>query len=317
MNYKRFIEIKQTAFSTILLSIMLLTSSVVGASTVTWTNSSGGSWNAGTNWSSGKAPVPVDDVVIDLIGAYTITVGADVTISSLTMDAGVLMLNTGTFVIDPSDMVLIPEGCFSMGDRFGDGYSWELPVHRVCLISFSIDKYEVTQKAYQAAIDSNPSYFKGDNLPVESVTWTEADSYCTAVGKRLPTEAEWEYAASGAQEEKYAGTSIDADIGNYAWYSVNSNSTTHLVGQKLPNGFGTYDMSGNVWEWVSDWFDPEYYSVSPVDNPQGPAYSLYLSRVLRGGSWYLSASYSRASFRGSNVPSGRYGDGGFRCARTK
>ncbi|MBI5641100.1 MAG: SUMF1/EgtB/PvdO family nonheme iron enzyme [Nitrospirae bacterium] len=219
-------------------------------------------------------------------------------------------------------MGAVPGGCFQMGDIFGVGSGDELPVHQVCLSSFSIDRYEVTQSEYQAVTGTNPSYFTscGGNCPVEQVSWTQADAYCRAVGKRLPTEAEWEYAArSGGQNQKYAGTSSDAELGNYAWYWENSgcetnsvNCTSRPVGQKLPNGLGLYDMSGNVWEWVADWYD--VYPSSAQNNPQGP--STESTRGIRGGCWGNDPGYLRASLRGRGSPDNWNDDLGFRCART-
>ncbi|MBI5641495.1 MAG: SUMF1/EgtB/PvdO family nonheme iron enzyme [Nitrospirae bacterium] len=211
-------------------------------------------------------------------------------------------------------MVSVSGGCFQMGDTFGVGYGEELPVHEVCLSSFSIDRYEVTQTEYLTVMGTNPSYFTtcGGNCPVEQVTWTQADVYCKSVDKRLPTEAEWEYSArSGGQNQKYAGTSDDADIVNYAWYDANSVGT-HPVGRKLPNGLGLYDMSGNVYEWVADWYDA--YSGNFQNNPQGP--SAGTGRVNRGGSWGGYSHYLRTSNRGWGYPEGRNLGLGFRCART-
>jgi formylglycine-generating enzyme required for sulfatase activity len=259
-----------------------------------------------------------EDVFVDLSGTYIISVDADVTISTLTMGTGTstLMLNTGTFMIATSDMVLAAN-CFQMGDTFAEGYPDELPPHLVCLNSFAIDTHEVTQKAYQTAMGTNPSSFSGDNLPVEQVTWSEAGSYCQSVGKRLPTEAEWEYAArSGGQSQRYAGTSDLGILPNYAWYWDNSGLTSHLVGQKLANALGLYDLSGNVAEWVSDLYDSAYYDGSPQNNPQGPASNLYGFRVYRGGSWDHGAPFARASIRNSSNPDWRFYYLGFRCART-
>ena len=168
---------------------------------------------------------------------------------------------------------------------------------------FYMDKTEVTQEAYQKAVVRNPSYFKGcPTCPVEQVTWDEADAYCKKVGKRLPTEQEWEYSAtSGGKEEIYAGTSNESELGNYAWYDKNAGGKTHPVGGKRPNGLGLYDMSGNVWEWTDSWYD---------DSKR--------YRVLRGGSWSGFPSYLRASNRGGLTPDGRSSDdgaGGFRCAQ--
>jgi formylglycine-generating enzyme required for sulfatase activity len=137
---------------------------------------------------------------------------------------------------------------------------------------------------------NNPSHFKGASLPVETITWDEATAYCKAVEMRLPTEAEWEYAARGGNPAARYGP-----LGAVAWYSSNSGRTTHEVAQKQPNGYGLYDILGNVWEWAADWFDETYYPSSPLNDPQGPSDGTH--RTLRGGSWSSSASSARASYR--------------------
>jgi formylglycine-generating enzyme required for sulfatase activity len=196
--------------------------------------------------------------------------------------------------------------------------------HEVCVDDFYIGKYEVTQAQWSAIRGNNPSYSSncGDNCPVEQVSWNDIQEFIRELSQqtgktyRLPTEAEWEYAAqSGGKSEKYAGTSSEAELGDYAWYDKNSGSKTHPVGQKKPNGLGIYDMTGNVWEWCSDWYDESYYKNSPKDNPQGPSNGS--ARVLRGGSWYGYAWTTQASYRNSVLPYGRYGYLGFRLARTR
>ena len=165
---------------------------------------------------------------------------------------------------------------------------------------FFMDKTEVTQEAYQRIIGNNPSEFKGcSTCPVENVNWNEADAYCKKVGKRLPTEQEWEYAAtSGGKGETYAGTSDESSVGDYAWFKDNSDKKTHPVGEKKPNGLGLYDMSGNVWEWTDSWYDGS---------------KKY--RVLRGGSWYGGASGLRAAYRFYTTPVLRIDINGFRCSQ--
>jgi formylglycine-generating enzyme required for sulfatase activity len=230
----------------------------------------------------------------------------------------------GATITDPiTGMVLvtIPGGTFTMGDTFGDGYGDEKPTHQVTVSSFSIGKYEVTQGQWQAVMGSNPSYFSscGSTCPVENVSWNDIQTFITKLNQqsgkkyRLPTEAEWEYAArSGAQDQKYSGTNDVNVLGNYAWYWDNSNSTTHLVGQKQANSFGLYDMSGNVWEWVNDWYSSTYYTSAAQTNPTGPTTGSY--RVFRGGSWYFDAYFVRASSRGSGGPDARSYIIGFRVA---
>jgi formylglycine-generating enzyme required for sulfatase activity len=165
---------------------------------------------------------------------------------------------------------------------------------------FWIEKYLVTQEAYERVTGQSPSYFKNcPACPVETVNWDEATSYCSKVGKSLPKEEDWEYAAtSGGKSETYAGTSTESELGDYAWYDKNSGNKTHPVGEKKPNGLGLYDMSGNVWEWTDSWWN-----------------SSQKYRVLRGGSWGGSAGRLRAASRNGGAPVRRYLTFGFRCAQ--
>jgi serine/threonine protein kinase/formylglycine-generating enzyme required for sulfatase activity len=217
------------------------------------------------------------------------------------------------------EMVLVKGGTFDMGDTFNEGYPDEKPVHSVTVSDFYIGKTEVTQKQWVAIMGSNPSYFIGDNRPVESVTWNDVQEFIrklnarTGGNFRLPTEAEWEYAARGGNKSrgyKYSGSN---NVDEVAWYDGNSNDRTHPVGTKKPNELGIYDMSGNVWEWCADWYDKAYYSNSPYENPTGPASSQV--RVLRGGSWYHFGYYLRCSYRYGVYPIDRYSVIGFRLVR--
>lgn len=182
------------------------------------------------------------------------------------------------------EFVTVPGGCFQMGDTFGDGDFDDKPVHEVCVDGFSIGKYEVTQGQWRKVMGSNPSEFqRGDNYPVEQVSWDDAQEFIKKLNQqsgrryRLPTEAEWEYAArSGGKQEKYAGGD---DVDAVAWYNLISDKSTHPVGQKQPNGLGIYDMSGNVEEWVQDYY--HFYDSERQSNPGGP--SSGHSRVTRGG----------------------------------
>ena len=219
--------------------------------------------------------------------------------------------------------VWVRGGCYMMGDTFNykDAAKNEQPVHEVCLDGFYMGKYEVTQGEWTEIMGSNPSEFFGERNPVEQVSWDDAQSFIAKLnarsGKRyrLPTEAEWEFAArSGGKKELWAGTSNEKELTNYAWYNVNSGNTTHPVGQKRPNGLGLYDMSGNVWEWCSDWYSNSGYDDDAIKdkprNPQGP--STGSGRVLRGGSWRDSAGSTRASDRRINSLGARRNYLGFR-----
>jgi formylglycine-generating enzyme required for sulfatase activity len=163
----------------------------------------------------------------------------------------------------------------------------------------------VTQEAYQRVTGTNPSHFKGPKLPVETVRWNEAQGYCAAVGMRLPTEAEWEYAARASDATARYGA-----IGDVAWYSGNSGGKTHDVGQKQANAFGLFDMLGNVWEWVADGYGT--YQAGNATDPQVPSSGQY--RALRGGSWYYGPRGVRASVRSRGGPEDRNGLIGFRGA---
>ncbi len=185
-------------------------------------------------------------------------------------------------------MVAVEGGPFMMG---GGIHEFEKPVHRVELNSFSICQTEVTQELWEAVMGSNPSNFKGLNmkLPVENVSWNDCQSFITKLNQmtgqhfRLPTEAEWEYAARGGNQRKgyiYSGSNRLSDVG---WSIYNNYGRTHVVATKYPNELGLYDMSGNVWEWCQDWIDASYYASSPIDNPTGP--SSGTARVKRGGAW--------------------------------
>jgi formylglycine-generating enzyme required for sulfatase activity len=155
-------------------------------------------------------------------------------------------------------------------------------------------------------VGANPSHYKGDQLPVENVSWDDAKAYCEGVGMRLPTEAEWEYAARGGSPAARYGPLV-----RIAWYDGNSSGTPHEVGQKQANAYGLYDMLGNVVVWVNDWYDENYYHNSPSQDPSGPPSGQY--RVVRSGCWACKRSDIRVSFRAGN-PANFYNDYGVRCA---
>ena len=224
------------------------------------------------------------------------------------------------------EFVQIPVGSFEMGCVQGDTEcsNDEKPQHRVNITKpFYMGKYEVTQGQWKAVMGKNPSSFSncGENCPVESVSWDDVQEFIQKLCKkenmssckyRLPTEAEWEYSArSGSKIKYYWGNTMD---GSYAWYSDNSGSKTHLVGQKKPNAWGLYDMSGNVWEWVQDRYDSGYYGKNTSNDPVG-AY-LGSDRVGRGGSWLSYDGECRSSYRFYFTPDIRNRYLGFRLART-
>ncbi len=207
------------------------------------------------------------------------------------------------------EMVYVQGGTFQMGataEQGSDAYDDEKPVHSVTLSDFHIGKYEVTQGLWKEVMGENPSYNKaGDNYPVEMVSWEDCQRFIewlnsrTGLNFRLPTEAEWEYAARGGQKSrgyKYSGSTYD--LGSVAWYEGNSGNRTHPVGQKQANELGLYDMSGNVYEWCYDWYGR--YSSSSQRNPSGPASGA--DRVLRGGSFILNAGLCRVSNRSRSDP---------------
>ncbi|MBF0177249.1 MAG: SUMF1/EgtB/PvdO family nonheme iron enzyme [Magnetococcales bacterium] len=214
--------------------------------------------------------------------------------------------------------LLLPGGTFPMGSPPDQGESDERPLHQVRLSPFWLGKYPVTQGEWIRVMANNPAKFmQADRHPVEWVSWHEVQEFIqklnllTRESYRLPTEAEWEYACrSGGREDLRTNP---ADVEQMAWCASNSGGSTCPVGQKAPNGFGLYDMIGNVWEWVADWYDPSYYSRSPRDNPQGPPHGSL--RVYRGGSWYDLPTGMRVSTRQAADPGERNIILGFRLAR--
>lgn len=212
-------------------------------------------------------------------------------------------------------MIAVKGGTFQMGSD--DWYYNELPVHRVTLSDYYIGETEVTQELWSAVMGSNPSYFRGNmQRPVEQVSWDACQTFITKLNEltgetfRVPSEAQWEYAARGGNKSKgyiYSGSNTIDDV---AWYSSNCSSTTHPVKTKAPNELGIYDMSGNVLEWCSDWYG-DYSSAAQTD-PTGPATGS--SHVSRGGSWDYDASYCRVANRISLAPTFSYNFLGLRLA---
>ena len=222
------------------------------------------------------------------------------------------------------EMVWVEGGSFTMGSLSGE--EEERPVRTVTLNNFSIGKYEVTVGEYKAFCTATgrkmpepPRWDWNDKHPVVNVSWKDAVAYCNRLSKttkknfRLPTEAEWEYAARGGQKSSgylYAGGKTMEEVG---WYKDNSGRSTNPAGQKRPNEMGLYDMSGNVWEWCLDWYDK--YPNQEQTNPRGPSRGKF--RVMRGGSWYYSAVYARTAARFDGNPSERENDQGFRVVLSR
>jgi formylglycine-generating enzyme required for sulfatase activity len=219
---------------------------------------------------------------------------------------------TGALKEFMSSFVQIPAGEFMMGSE--NGNADEKPVHRVRISHpFEMSKYEVTQAQWEAVMGSNPSEFKGAKMPVENVSWYDAQEFIQRLNARddgyvyrLPTEAEWEYACRAGN---YVGK-LDA----MAWYDNNSDNTTHPVGTKQPNAWGLYDMHGNVFEWCQDWYDSNYYAESPSVDPQGSESGSF--RVKRGGGWMFPAGFARSAARDFYSPVYHFNFLGLRLVRT-
>lgn len=221
-------------------------------------------------------------------------------------------------------MKLVEGGEFQMGcdDSIARKQKDEGPVHKVTVSSFYIGETEVTQALWKAVMGQNPSFFKGDMLPVEQVSWNECQGFLRKINKitkkdfRLPTEAEWEFAARGGKDNHgfiYAGCNF---IDSVAWYYYDtSDKNTFAVKTKSPNELDIYDLSGNVFEWCNDWYSDGYYSNSPSNNPMGPPEGSH--RVLRGGSWDSREVSCRVSNRTGNIPDNKNGNIGFRLALSK
>lgn len=218
-------------------------------------------------------------------------------------------------------MITVEGGSFEMGDEQGIGEANEQPVHTVTLKTFTIAKTETTVLQWKTycnatgrSMPQTPSWGWIDNHPVVNVSWDDAVAYCDwmsdKTGKlyRLPTEAEWEYAARGGKQSKGYKYSGGQSIDGSGWYKENSGSGTKEVATKSPNELGLYDMSGNVWEWCQDWYGD--YVAGAQTNPRGAKTGSY--RVLRGGSWYLAAAYCRVAYRSLNGPAYRNYHYGFR-----
>jgi formylglycine-generating enzyme required for sulfatase activity len=202
------------------------------------------------------------------------------------------------------EFVLIPAGTFTIGttSEIDEFYDFEIPRHEVTISKpFYIGRYEVTQEQWEKVMGNNPSSFKNPKNPVEMVTFEDVQLFIQKLNEmekttkyRLPTEAEWEYAARAGSNTKYFFGDDDNELENYAWYEKNSEGKPHPVGGKKPNAWGLYDMLGNINEYVQDWFSEDYYSKSPTVDPKGPESG---TRLKRGGSWFAPIKYNHSAMR--------------------
>ncbi|HOZ50114.1 MAG TPA: formylglycine-generating enzyme family protein [Candidatus Hydrogenedentes bacterium] len=234
-------------------------------------------------------------------------------------------------------MVLLPGGTFTMGDNDGEV---DEPEHAVTVSPFCIDQFEVSQEEYERLMGDNPSKVKSKKNPVEQIRWSDAVRYCNARsreeglepaydltawtcnfeanGYRLPTEAEWEYAARAGTGTAYSFGASDDDLTKHAWFKDNAKAKPHPVRQRRPNPWGLYDMHGNVWEWCNDFYQVDYYLRSEAEDPRGPERGA--KKVLRGGCWNSTPDACRSAYRYNENPA--YTDAcfgydiyGFRCVR--
>lgn len=214
----------------------------------------------------------------------------------------------------------VPAGTFQMGS-----VSHELderPIHQVTIRrDIFIGAHEVTQRQWKMIVGQNPSKFTGDDLPVEQVSWEDIQHFIDALNERekgnryrLPTEAEWEYAARAGSAGAFFFGDDDDRLSDYAWYAPNSGGRTNFAARKRPNPIGLHDMHGNVWEWVQDWYSANYYAASPSVDPHGPPSGT--QRVIRGGGWYDVPVDLRLANRGRARPEVRSAFIGFRLVRT-
>lgn len=220
------------------------------------------------------------------------------------------------------ELVAIPGGSFSMGSAPGQGAADETPARTVQVAPFYLSKYEVTQAQFQAVMGYNPSAFANPQRPVDQVTWLEAQSFIEALNRaentpryRLPSEAEWEYAARAGSDAPWFFGNDSGRLGRYAWFGRSGDVGTRPVGRGVPNPWGLYDMYGNVWEWVQDCWHEDYAAAPPTGGVwSGGDCGL---RMLRGGGWNSPADFARSAVRGSYAPHLNDAANGFRLARSR
>jgi len=289
--------------------------------------------------STGECSGKVSDTAS--LGYHQVTVSVTETDESNTYRGQTASTSFIWKVVEPMAFKRIYAGSFEMGSDQGSELADTYPSHSITLThDFELGIYEVTQEDFLAVFGDNPSEIRDDDrLPVESITWFQAVQFTNelsklaghthcydddgfvidgggnpyeCVGYRLPTEAEWEYATRAGSKSAYSLSNMP--LGTYAWYSENSNERTHVVGLKLPNSWGLYDVHGNVVEWINDWYDEDYYRHSPPVDPTGPQTGN--RRVIRGGSWIYDSFLLTSYFRHAFPPDYRTYYIGFRVART-
>jgi formylglycine-generating enzyme required for sulfatase activity len=304
---------------------------VVNATTVTAMTPAGTIGNADVVITGGKGAITVPggyryvSIVVPTWATLVEAMPDPAVVTNSTLRAAITASGLAWRVRDTAtqmEMLLVPEGTFVMGCTASNQSACNggdtNPTHIVTLTqAFYMGRYEVTQAQWVAKMGTNPSNFQGQsdsaNRPVEFVGWNTIQGYLSATGMRLPSEAEWEYACRAGTTTAYNNGSSDySTVGQIAWYNENSGGQTHAVGLKAANALGLHDMAGNVWEWVNDWYDFSYYSVSPQTDPIGPVSGTY--RVIRGGSYYHFTNLLNSSARIYNSPNGQGWYFGFRVA---
>jgi formylglycine-generating enzyme required for sulfatase activity len=289
----------------------------ITGNSLVWTSDLDGQIGAGTTFTRNDLSLGEHTIILTATDSFGETGVDDVSIN--------IISTTSTTTIDPvvdiSEMMVdIPGGTFEMGcaDDYDDCFYEEYPQHTVTLSGFKMSKYEVTQGQWVAVMGSNPSWYDdcGLDCPVEDVDWNEVQDFIDELNRisglnyRLPTEAEWEYAARAGTDTQWHCGSSESCLDSIAWYEDNSDGYTYPVGQKIPNEWGLFDMSGNVKEWVQDWYDINYYYDSPENNPTGPDSGTW--KIVRGGSKSSDSKHCRSFYRGKSSDDFEFFDKGFR-----